>query len=258
MTWATKRKLQYLGGLFGFLMIVLFIFLYPIIFKKPTCTDGKKNGDEVGVDCGGACLRMCLDRTSEPVVLWSRAFPVVENTYNLVAFIENQNKNSGIKKIKYEFRIYDVNNRMIGRREGSTFIPPNKQFAIFEPTISFGESVVKSVAFEFIGPFDWIRKEPTLNNLAMYVDKIVMGDDRYNPSLSAVIKNESIHDVPSFEVVSILYDENRNAINASKTVKDGIPSNSSSSVYFTWPLPLNSEPVIKEVLFSINPFEVSF
>lgn len=258
MTWATKRQLQYVGGLFGIFLIILFIFLYPVIFKKPSCTDGKKNGVEAGIDCGGACSRMCLETTSDPVVLWSRAFPVVGNTYNLVALIENQNKNSGIENIPYEFRIYDVNNRLIGRRQGSTFIPPNTQFAIFEPRFDFGQSQVKSVTFEFSAPFNWIKKEPTLNTLPIYVDNITMGEDKKSPSLSAIIKNESIYEIPSFDVIAILYDEERNAINASKTVKEGLSSNNSLPVFFTWPEPLTSEPVIKDVLISINPFNVSF
>lgn len=258
MTWAGQRRLQYLAGIFGIILVILFIFLIPVIFKKPTCTDGKQNGDEVGVDCGGACLRMCQEKTSDPVVLWSRAFPVVGNTYNLVAFIENQNKNSGVLEANYEFRIYDVNNKLIGRRQGTTFIPPNKQFAIFEPRIDFAEREVKSVSFEFVAPIIWIKKEPTLNNLSLFVDNITMGEDKKNPSLTALIKNESIYNIPPFEVIAILYDADKNAINASKTIKDGLNSNDSTSVFFTWPEPLKSDPLMEDVLVSINPFTVPF
>lgn len=258
MNWATKRKLQYLGGLFGFFLIILFAIFYPVIFKKSTCTDNRKNGDEAGVDCGGSCLKMCRETTSDPLVIWSRGFHVVGNTYNLIAYIENQNKNSAIENITYQFRIYDVNNRLIGRRDGSTYIPPNKQFAIFESRFDAGESQVKSVTFEFTESFDWTRKEPTLNNLQILADKITMTEDKKNPGLSARIKNESIQDIPSFEVIAILYDENRNAINASRTIKDGLLSNSSLPVFFTWPEALTSEPVIKDVIVQINPFNVAF
>ncbi len=258
MTWATKRKLQYLGAALLLFLIVLFILLYPIIFKKPTCTDNRMNGTETGVDCGGTCSLMCKERTSDPVILWSRAFPVVGKTYNLVAFIENQNKNSAIYDIPYEFRIYDANNKLIGRRQGSTFISPNKQFAIFEPSFDSGEAEVKSVTFEFTSPFVWTKKEPTINSLPFYVDNIQMGEDKNSPSLSARIKNESIYEIPSFDVVAILYDENHNAINASKTVKDGLTSNNSLPVFFTWPEVLTSEPVTKDVLIELNPFTVSF
>jgi hypothetical protein len=258
MTWATKRKLQYLSAVFVLFLLVLFIILYPIIFKKPTCTDNVMNGTETGIDCGGTCSLMCKEKTSDPVILWSRAFPVVGNTYNLVAFVENQNKNSAIYNIPYEFRIYDVNNRLIGRRQGSTYIPPNKQFAIFEASFDAGEAVLKSVTFEFSDPFVWTKKEPTINSLPLFVDNVVMGENKNSPSLSARVNNESIYDIPSFDVVAILYDENHNAINVSKTVKDGLMSNNNLPVFFTWPEALTSEPVTKDVLIELNPFTVSF
>jgi hypothetical protein len=201
---------------------------------------------------------MCLAQISDPVIFWSRAFPIVGSTYNLVAFIGNQNKDSAVKNASYEFRVYDVNNKMIGRKAGSTFIPPNKQFAVFESRFDSGESKVKSVTFEFTGYLDWVKKEPTIDTLPIYVDNILMGDDVNSPSLSARVKNESIYDLPRFELISILYDTDHNAINASKTFKDGLTSGESVPVNFTWPEPLSGEPVIKDVLFSIDPFSVSF
>lgn len=257
MTWATRRKLQYLSGFFGFILVILFIILYPIIFKKPTCTDLKMNGSETGIDCGGACSRMCQESTSDPVVLWSRAFHVIDNNYNLVAYIENQNKNSGVSDVAYEFRIYDVNNRLLGRRQGSTYIPPNKKFAIFESRFDAGVAKVKSVTFEFIPPYNWVKKEPILNNLELYVNDVMMGSDVKEPSLKALVKNESVYDVPYFEVVAILYDIEGNAINVSKTFKNGIASGESLPVFFTWPEELKGEPVIKDILIEINPFKTS-
>ncbi len=258
MNWAVKRRLQYSGGLFGVFLIILFIFLYPVIFKKPTCTDNKQNGIETGVDCGGSCSLVCTDSASEPVVLWSRAFPVLEGYYNFVALIENQNKNSAIRNVSYEFRAYDENNRLLGRRQGSTYIPPNKQFAIFEPRFASGESKIKSITFEFVPPYVWEKKDPTLNNLLLFVDNIEMGTDIESPSLSARVKNDSVYDIPSFEAIAILYDIDGNAINVSKTVKDGISNGSTLPLFFTWPEKLSSDPVKKDVLIKINPFIVSF
>ncbi|MBN2518745.1 MAG: hypothetical protein JXB14_07890, partial [Candidatus Altiarchaeota archaeon] len=33
--------------------------LYDKAYSMPSCHDGLKNGDEAGVDCGGACLNSC-------------------------------------------------------------------------------------------------------------------------------------------------------------------------------------------------------
>lgn len=258
MNWATKRKLQYLAGFFGFCFLILFIFLYPIIFKKPSCFDGKQNGTEAGVDCGGSCSLMCKQSVSDPFIVWSRAFKIVGNNYNLVAYVENQNKNSAIEKINYEFRVYDSSNRIIGRRQGSTFIPPNKQFAIFEPRFEAGEAVVKSVSFEFSEPFVWTRMEPKIDTLPIYVDNIDMDKNAEIPSLTARVKNESIYNLPKFDVFAILYDKDHNAINVSKTVKNGLNSGENTPVFFTWPESLTSEPVVKDVIVLINPFTFSF
>ncbi len=242
----------------GVFFIILFIFLYPVIFKKPTCTDSKKNDDETCVDCGGSCSLMCKESVSEPLVKWSRAFHVVGSTYNFVAYVENQNKNSGVEEASYEFRAYDENNRLLGRKQGTTYIPPNREFAIFESRFDAGESKVKSVSFEFTGSLVWVKKEATINTLPIYVDNITMGEDRKNPTLSARIKNESINNLPKFESIAILYDIDGNAINASKTVKEGLSSGESTPVFFTWPEELSGDPVVKDVLIMINPFTVSF
>ncbi|MFA5773659.1 MAG: hypothetical protein WC908_03230 [Candidatus Paceibacterota bacterium] len=258
MTWASSRQFKYLSIFLLVVGLIVFAFIYPLIFKKPTCTDSKQNGAETGVDCGGACLRMCLAEVSDPVVLWSRAFPVVGSNYNLIAFIENRNKNSGVYSAPYEFRVYDVNNKLLGRRQGSTFIPPNQQFAVFESRFDAGESELKSITFEFLPPLVWIKKSPTLQTLPINVSNIVFDDNKDTPNLSAIISNASIYDLPEFDVIAILYDAEHNAINASKTYKDKLLSGDNLPVVFTWPEILSSIPVIKDVLIQINPFSVSF
>lgn len=258
MTWAAKRQMQYILGILAVIGVFILIIIWPIITQKPTCSDGKKNGGEKGIDCGGICQRVCTEDVSEPVILWKRAFPVTGNIYNLVALIENRNKSVAINKISYEFRIYDTNNILIGRRTGTTFIPPNQQFAVLEPRFDSGQSKIKSVVFEFTPPFVWLKKEPTINNLPIKVENIILGDDKISPTLTAVVNNESVYELPEFDVVAILYDINGNAINVSKTHKDSLPSNQKTPVLFTWPNPLPTDVATKDILVQINPFSASF
>lgn len=258
MSWASRRQFKYLSGLFIFLALITFAFTYKLIFKQPTCQDGKKNGAETGIDCGGKCSAMCASETTSPVVLWSRAFNIIDHNYNLVALIENRNKNGGVLKADYEFRVYDTNNKLIGRRQGQTFIPPNQQFAVFESRFDAGESEIRSVSFEFSPSLSWVKKEPTLQSLPISVSKINLDNNPDTPTLSALIDNNSIYDIPEFDVIAILYDDNRNAINASKTHKSNLKNNTSLPVYFTWPEALTKTPVTKDVLIQINPFSVSF
>jgi len=258
MSWASRRQFKYLSIVFGVFFLIIFWILYPMIFKKPTCFDGKQNGTETGIDCGGSCARICDVETADPITVWSRAFPVTGNIYNLVAYVSNQNKNGAIREAKYEFKVYDTNNKLIGRKEGSTFIPPNQQFAVFEPRFIAGENQIKSVSFEFIPPYLWQKKEPILNTFPIKIDNIVLDNDFNEPTLTARVKNESIYDIPSFEVIAILYDLNDNAINVSKTSKEGLRSNASLPVFFTWPEALSAIPAKRDILVQINPFNLSF
>ena len=258
MSWASRRQFKYFSVFILVIAIIVFILIYPYISKKPTCFDSKKNGVETGIDCGGTCSLVCDTEVSDPVILWSRAFPVVGSNYNLVAYIENRNKNSGVMSASYEFRAYDANNTLLGRRQGTTFIPPNQRFAILEPRFDAGEIALKSVTFEFLSALVWVKKPPTLQTLPIRVKDIVFDDNPDTPNLSAVISNESIYDLPEFDVIAILYDQENNAINASKTHKDGLSSGNKLPVVFTWPEKLLSLPVTKDVLVQINPFSVSF
>lgn len=258
MSWASKRQATYLSIVLFICGLIIFAILYPIISAKPTCVDGKKNAGELGVDCGGVCMRLCSSQVSEPLVLWSRAFPVVPHTYNLVAFIENQNKGGGVEQASYEFRVYDTNNKLIGRRTGTTFIPPNQQFAILEPRFETGQSDVRSVSFGFTGSPVWMKKAPTLQTLPIRVGAGLVGDDSGSPTFTTQLSNQSIYDMPAFDAVVILYDADHNAIQASKTHKEGLVSNATTSLFFTWPEPLSSQPVTWDVFPMINPFSVSF
>lgn len=254
MSWAGRRQFVYSMGFLLFVAGILFLIFYSVFFQKPTCMDGKQNGGEQGIDCGGNCVLFCPFQVSEPNILWSRVFPVSGSNYNLVAYVENQNINAGVYDIGYEFRVYDTAGKYIGRREGRTFIPPNQRFAVFESRFDAGESVPKNSTFIFTEAYIWIKREPVSSLLSLSVDKIVLDNSSGSPRLTARIKNNSIIETPQFDVITILYNESRNAISASKTHLDGLKSNESSPLIFTWPVLFAEDPSIKDIIPLINPF----
>ena len=127
--WAFKRQVFYLAIVIAFVGAVGFLIIYPYFNKAPTCNDGKQNGVETGVDCGGSCSISCTTQVDQISILWSRAFRVVPGRYNAVAYLENKNENAVINSIKYRFRFADKDNIYIGKREGSTYVPPSGNFS---------------------------------------------------------------------------------------------------------------------------------
>lgn len=249
MTWALKRQFFYTTILMLFLGIFGFLILYPRLNKPPTCFDYKQNGDERGVDCGGSCQLACMADVDEVSVIWARSFRVIPGRYNAVAYITNHNKNAAIQKINYRFRFGDAENTYIGKREGTAFIPPGGNFAIFEPGIDVGHSAPVYTTFEFTQAPVWVQvSEEKLRQLKVLVSNIELTGEDTSPRLSAEVKNNSLFTIPNVSVIAVLHEKGGNAIGASRTEVSSLDPLESVPVNFTWPEPIVGEVVEIEII----------
>lgn len=249
MTWALKRQIFYVTILVLFISFLAFLIIYPKLNKAPTCFDGKQNGDELGIDCGGSCVNACFSQVDDVSILWSRAFKVIPGRYNAVAYIVNHNKNIAAKKVNYRFRFADKDNLYIGKREGSTFIPPGGNFVVFEPGIDIGNSIPVYSTFEFTEVPVWLQvPETKISQLKVNISNIELKDVDTLPKLSALIKNDSLFTIPDVGVIAVLYDANRNAISTSRTYLNKLLPLQGSDINFTWPEPLPGVVVEREII----------
>ncbi len=240
LTWGEKRKAIYITIASAVALIVIIIPLFFILYQKPTCFDGKKNGDEGGVDCGGSCQLLCSFEVIDPIVVWNRAFRTAPGIYSAVAYIENPNLNSEAV-VSYEFKLFNDKNELITTRANKAFIPKNKVFAIFEPNISVGNqasSTPRRVAFSFTEKPAWFRYIPASPDLA--VIKKVLSNEEVAPRIDAQIKNNSSAPQNHIEVVALVYDDKENAIGASRTFIDTLSNGQAEDVVFTWPAPFET------------------
>ncbi len=258
MSWAVKRQFIYFFIFILFVTGVSIFVFRDIIFRNPTCYDKKQNGQERGVDCGGQCSLICKADIKEPVVLWSRAFPITSNLYNLAARIENRNTNGAVRQAKYVFKAYDKDNNLLGERVGTTYIPPGQPYLVFEPQFEVGTAIIRSVSFSFDENLIWEVKKDTISSLPIEVRNMILSEENIGPVLSADIINDSVYDLEQFNVVGMVYDKDSNVINVSRTRKSKLESSKTTKVNFTWPSPFTIVPVTKQVEIQINPFLVSF
>jgi len=94
-----------------FSIILVFSYFIYINFYRvvPTCFDNIKNGDEEGIDCGGACTEVCSFKATDVNVFWARTFPVAGGVSNMAALIENPNFDYILEGV-FNIKIYDDNN----------------------------------------------------------------------------------------------------------------------------------------------------
>ncbi len=254
--WSEKRKKK-IVIIIG--VVLLFIFTLVLVglkkTKKPSCFDGVQNGQETGVDCGGECVKVCRDEVRNIVVWWERPFRVAPGVYNAVAYFENQNLDSALKKINYEFRLYDKNNILVSEpRRGSTFIEPNKRSAVFESGITTGENEAYTAFFKISSVQDWKRVDSSFSYSLFGVTDPLLTNQDLAPKVSAFVENKSFYNFKDVPVVVVLYNDDGNAIAASRTYIDSLDQGDSKKVFFLWPEPFKHPVSRIEVIPRIDPF----
>jgi hypothetical protein len=258
MTWSGRRQLIIVLLLLALASIVAFFYIYPIVTKAPSCRDGKQNGTETGVDCGGGCVNFCSAEIKTPIVLWSRAFAVTPSVYNAAAYIENQNK-AVIQSIPYEFRLYNKAGVLVNHADGVALIPPLGRYAIVETGIKVGNAKVAKTTLAF-GPTTspWLHVPENIASLHISINDVKMSDTMSIPKLSATLGNPSNSITLNNTVVAvILYDASDNAITVSKTVVPIIGAGVSVPVFFTWPAPITTPIVRYDIIPIIDVFHTS-
>ncbi len=235
--WSVKRRLIYGGAVVLFFSLIFALFYFGYFYKAPTCSDGLRNGDEKGVDCGGSCRNICTSDTLAPVTLWSKLFNVSGDVYTAVAYIQNPNIATKNPRAFYKFTIYDESNKKILEKEGYTSIPKNKRFAVFETGMLIKDKKPKTVDFQFTNFGPWQKdaeQEPDL-----FVEHSTLLSTSTNPRITGKIYNRSVTNISSVELDVFVLDSKENVVAASQSFVDELLKGSAQDFVFTWPKPFN-------------------
>src|SRR3989338_4310772 len=105
-SWRVRRQLIILL-IFATPLAVVTFWAFSKFLPEASCTDNRKNQEELGVDCGGPC-GPCELKDPKPVALyWTRVVPVRENSYDIAVEIENVNEVLSSADVEYEFTLRD-------------------------------------------------------------------------------------------------------------------------------------------------------
>jgi len=234
ISWAVRRK-------FLVISIVVLVILagayggYAIFLKKPpTCFNGKQDGIESGVDCGGSCARLCTSEVKNPIMRWDpRVFKVSEGNYSVLVYFENPNANASMAKAPYTIRLLGPKNAIIEERKGYISIPKHDTFAILETNFSSPKIVPTKADFSWDGNLEWTRDDSQAPSLSIDNKSLTNADTK--PRIDAVVSNKSLTDIPALELIAIVTDGAGNAVGASKTIIKDVVHGGIFPITFTWP-----------------------
>lgn len=242
MSWGTRRRNTVIFIVIIFLLIPVVFGAFSFFYEKPTCFDGKINGGEAGVDCGGPCELLCTNETLEPIVVWERFFRVEEGLYNVVAYVENQNANAGVKTARYNFELFNEEGVLIANKKGVARLYPKSVIPIIESGLRTGKQIPTRVSFEFETSLIFEKEEP-INPVLIIKDENYFEDPDV-PGISKVkaeIENISLESVFNVKFVVMIYDVFNNVIATSSTFVDRIDGEESREIVFTWPTTFREE-----------------
>lgn len=253
--WSRGRKRIIFSIIIFILVVVIGIPVYLLFYRAPNCFDGKQNGDETGIDCGGSCQLLCKAE-SLPIIIKGdpRILKIRDNIFEIAVLMENLNTDVDIYRAGYTFKIYGVGNVIpLKVIEGETYVPKGSIFAIFE-----GPFEIKNGATPTRVTFEW--KESTLlwqKNIQKIPEIIVqtlsLSQEDTIPRLNANIKNASLENISNIDLTAFIYDEADNIFAASKTFIETLSAGESMPVVFTWPNPFNKKSLSAKIIIRVFP-----
>lgn len=232
LSWGARRQLMYYGLGIIILAVLAWTIWASFFNAPPTCFDGKQDGTELGIDCGGSCVLLCQNLEHQPTVEWARPFQTGTGTYTVAAYVQNSNIGAGAKNVSYSFQLFDAENSLVKEVDGTTDLPPVSVIPIVVPNINVGNRTVTQVQFAFSAEPVWY-KVPVNTLPTLYVSQQNLASD--GSRLSATLSNQTLSDAANVTVAAVLFDANGVARAASKSYVADVPAQSSQDVTFTWP-----------------------
>jgi hypothetical protein len=250
--WEFKRKLLYALSFFILVAAIAVYFLRGVLFPEPTCFDGKKNGFETDIDCGGECQMICKSDVYPLTVVWSKSVASGKNLYDLVALISNANINNASKEVGYTFTVYGKDGELLKTISGSTTAPLDGKFPVIAQNIELtsapaNTSVILSDTLHYK-----VNESPTSPTVRVVTSRYEAGDI---PRVYVTIANRKRIDIRNLPVRVLLYDNEDNVYAVGQTVIPELLKEGVKEIAITWNAPLPHPPVRTEVFPIFNPFE---
>ncbi len=156
MEQSTKKRLI-IGLVYLVFFASIFWFLHSIFAPKPTCTDGIKNQNEQGVDCGGVCSVGC--QKIEAKDLTAGETGIVETSvageYDFYGMVINPNNVYGGKFFSYDIKFKDETGAILAEKQGENFILPGDRKYVIENNIKLSK-LPTSIDFSVSNPV-WVE-----------------------------------------------------------------------------------------------------
>lgn len=252
MHWDTQRKILY-ALIISIVALSLSLFLFhDVLFPEPTCVDKKKNGYELGVDCGGACALRCTQEVNPLTVVWAKAVPAGKGVYDFVALVSNKNIDNASRELGYTFTVYDSKGQVSGILSGSTTAPLDGSFPLIIQNVPLTTTPTSVTATLSDGPHYTVLESPSSPTIKVLERHYEAGAI---PRVYATIMNTKHLEINNLPIRVLLFDEQNNVYAVGQTFIPTLPKEGVQQISITWKEPLPVAPTKINIYPIFNPFD---
>lgn len=232
-----KRSIIVVVYLALFSLICVGIY-YAFIRVAPTCSDGKQNQDETGIDCGGLCVAQCVPPLyPQDIMTREAAFvPAERGTYDVLAKIYNPNDIAGASEFSYVLSIRDVTGAVLAQQSGVSFILPQESkylLAFHLPSQVRPDHATLEITNPVWQRFQGYTERPKVFVTQQAYSRIQSGPG-YGAATGLVI-NESAYDFRSISVKVVLRDGAGQPLAFNTTEMLTFPAKEQRDFRLVWP-----------------------
>lgn len=248
LDWAKRMRFTLVSIAAVVVALLLLAAALVFFFDIPSCTDRKQNQDEEGIDCGGSCQYLCAVSVEELYVQFARPVMPQKGRTDVIAYIENRNKNAAAKAVPYTVELHGPDGARVGTHSGIIDMPAGMVVPLFIPAAAQGSVV--TTAFITIDPHAvmWYRTEAQKDSVRVSGATLTEGS---TPRITALLENPSFDAAYAVSAVAVIFDEQNTAVAASRTQIPVLRARTSLPAVFTWNTPFEATPARIEVTVSV-------
>ena len=212
---------------------------FGFFYQKPTCTDGRQNQDERGIDCGGRCSEYCLfELTALPIAVSEvQALGYGSASSDAVGTVQNRNNKAALKGATYTFTAYGSDGSVVATQSGTFSLLPLESRILPALGLSVPKSAISRIEL-VISNEEWVAMtdftEPPAIRVVNPQFALLSGQAGYAEA-RGLVQNRSPFDIRTLQVVVVVRDASNQPLSVNRTTLNTLQSGEQRDFRLVWP-----------------------
>lgn len=213
-------------AIYAFFYIILWsgvfagIYFWYVRPSTASCSNGKKDYNEAGIDCGGICARVCMPDLKPLQVAAVALMPLNGNSTDASILLEIRNPNPDYAaSADLEINLLGLDGAKLGAESRTVQLAPGDVLFVGMPSVHATSSIAKAEAR--VVATNWSASS-TLRKLDLSVNILAVSEKSGNIEVTGTLVNNDSAIAGSAELLARFYDSEGDLVGISETSLDQV------------------------------------